>query len=188
MSFLTDGELAELGFASLGRNVLISRKASIYGASRISIGDNSRIDDFCVLSAGAGGIAIGRYVHIAVMCLLVGAEKITLADFSGCSSRVSLYSSSDDYSGAAMTNPCVPAEFTNVTSRPVTLGRHVIVGANAVILPGVTIGDGSAVGAGSLVTRDVPAHEIHGGTPAKKVANRKTDLFEIEARFNERFG
>ncbi|MFN4020335.1 MAG: acyltransferase [Erythrobacter sp.] len=188
MSFLTEGELAEVGFAALGRNVCISRKTSIYGAARIAIGDNARIDDFCVLSAGAGGIEIGRHVHLAVMCVIMGAEKITLHDFSGCSSRVSIYSSSDDFSGAAMTNPTVPAEFTNVKSRPVSIGRHVIIGAGVVILPGVTIADGSAVGALSLVTRDIPPHEIHAGAPARKAADRKTDFYALEARFNERQG
>lgn len=188
MSFLSAEELPDVGFASVGRNVLISRKASFYGASRISIGDNSRIDDFCVVSAGAEGIVIGRHVHIAVMCVLMGAEKITLGDFSGYSSRVSIYSSSDDFSGAAMTGPTVPPEFTNVKSRPVSIGKHVIVGAGTVILPGVTISEGSAVGAVSLVTKDIPAHEIYGGVPAKKVAARKTDLYALEARFNDQHG
>ena len=188
MSFMTEAELAEVGFASIGSNVLISRKASFYGASRISIGDNSRIDDFCVISAGAKGIVIGRHVHLAVMCVLMGAEKITLHDFSGYSSRVSIYSTSDDFSGAAMTGPTVPVEFTNVKSRPVSIGRHVIIGAGTVVLPGVTISDGAAVGAVSLVTKDVPAHEIHGGVPAKKVGARKTDLYALEARFNEQRG
>ena len=66
MAFLTDAQLAAMGFASLGSNVLISDKASIYGANRIQIGNNVRIDDFCVLSAGDGGIYIGNYIHIAV--------------------------------------------------------------------------------------------------------------------------
>ena len=39
---------------------------------------NSRIDDFCVLSAGEGGIEIGDYVHVAVFCMLIGAGKIKL--------------------------------------------------------------------------------------------------------------
>jgi galactoside O-acetyltransferase len=66
MSFLTEEELAALGLASCGEDVKISRKTSIYGAERIAIGDHVRIDDFCVISAGAGGISIGSHVHIAV--------------------------------------------------------------------------------------------------------------------------
>lgn len=66
MSFYSTKELVELGFAEVGQNVFISRKASFYGIERISIGNNVRIDDFCVLSAGEGGINIGNYIHITV--------------------------------------------------------------------------------------------------------------------------
>ena len=97
MGYLTRDALEAMGFASLGKDVQISEKASIYGASRISIGDRSRIDDFCVLSAGAGGVEIGRHVHVAVFASLMGAGRIALGDFSGLSSRVAIYSSNDDY-------------------------------------------------------------------------------------------
>jgi len=63
-SYYSKIELSQIGFKSLGDNVLISKKTSFYGISRICIGNNVRIDDFCVLSAGIGGIFIGNYVHI----------------------------------------------------------------------------------------------------------------------------
>ncbi|MBT3210423.1 MAG: acyltransferase, partial [Planctomycetaceae bacterium] len=66
MSFYSMEELQTLGLASFGKDVKISRKASIYNPGQISIGNHVRIDDFCVLSAGEGGIEIGDYVHIAV--------------------------------------------------------------------------------------------------------------------------
>ena len=49
-SFYSREELLDLGLKSVGENVRISRKVSIYGAEQISIGDNVRIDDFCILS------------------------------------------------------------------------------------------------------------------------------------------
>src|SRR5258706_310368 len=130
-----------------------ARKTSIYGASRIALGSDVRIDDFCVLSAGAGGIRMGSYIHIAVYCSLIGRGAIEIGDFSNFSSRISIYSSNDDYSGAAMTNPMVPEEFTGVQHAPVTIGRHVIVGSGAVILPGAVLEEGVAVGAVRLVPR-----------------------------------
>lgn len=69
------------------------------------IGNNVRIDDFCVLAAGIDGIWIGNYVHIATGSSLYWEWEITICDFSGLSCRVFVYSSSDDYSGAVMTNP-----------------------------------------------------------------------------------
>ncbi len=72
----------------------------------------------------------------------MGSARIKVEDYAGLSSCVAVYSSNDDYSGTAMTNPTVPSRFTNVTRRPVTIGRHVIIGSGSVVLPGVTIGEG----------------------------------------------
>lgn len=188
MAWLTKYQLQQLGFAYLGENVLISEKASIYGAANISIGSNVRIDDFCVLSAGESGIEIGSYIHIAVFSLLIGAGKILLKDFSNISSRVSIYSSNDDYSGAAMTNPMVDEEFTNVAHEDVFIGRHVIVGSGSVILPGVVMEDGVAVGALSLVRENCEAFGVYVGSPAKRIKERKRDLLQVEAGFLDSMG
>ena len=183
MAFLTEQQLSTIGFAELGSNVLISDKASIYGASRIKIGSNVRIDDFCVLSAGEGGIEIGSYIHIAVYSSLIGAGKITLADFANISSKVAIYSSNDDYSGGYMTNPMVPVEYTNVTHAAVTLAKHVIIGSGSVVLPGVTLHEGSVVGSLSMITKDCEAFGVYVGAPAKKIKNRKRELLELEEKF-----
>ena len=58
---------------------------------------------------------------------------------------------------------------THVRTKPIVIGKHVLVGARAMILKGVTIGDGAVIGAGSVVTRDVPAGTIVAGNPAKPV-------------------
>ena len=70
-------DIESIGFKSVGKNVLISDKSTIYNAKNIEIGDNVRIDDFCVISAGEGGIKIGNNVHIAVFCSLIGNGLIT---------------------------------------------------------------------------------------------------------------
>lgn len=183
MGMRTRYELEEMGFAALGRDVQVSDLAKFYGTSRISLGDEVRIDDFCVLSSGEGGIRLGRNVHIAVFCSLMGKGRITLEDFSGLSSRVSIYSSNDDYSGAAMTNPTLPSEFTQVIHAEVTLCRHAIVGAGSVILPGVTLEQGAVVGALSLVTRDCAAFGVFGGWPARRIGDRSREMLEVEKRF-----
>jgi galactoside O-acetyltransferase len=180
MAFLSKEQLQALNFKSLGQNVKLSDKASIYGAEKIEIADNTRIDDFCILSAGEGGIKIGRYVHIACYTSLIGKGRIELKDFSNLSSRVAIYSSTDDFSGEWMTNPTVPSSLTNVTSGPVTLGQHVVVGTGSCILPNVEIGDGSAVAALSLVKNSFGKSLIIGGVPAKEIKRRKTRLFDLE--------
>lgn len=185
MSFLSKEQIESMGFKSVGENVLLSEKASYYNCKNISIGNNVRIDDFAVLSAGIDGIEIGSYIHIAVFSSLIGAGKITLKDFCNISSKVSIYSSNDNYSGEYMTNPMVPVELTNVNHAPVSIGKHVIVGSGSVILPNVTLEDGVAIGALSLVTKNCEEFGIYMGTPAKKIKERKRDLLELEKKLNK---
>ncbi|MDB2649796.1 acyltransferase [Porticoccaceae bacterium] len=187
MSYFSQDQLTEIGFKKLGENVQISKKTSIYGADKIEIGTNVRVDDFSILSAGEGGLKLGDNVHIACFCSLIGQAEIELKDFSGLSSRVSIYSSSDDYSGRTLTNPTVPAEFTNVDSRKVVLGKHCIVGSGSVVLPGITINDGVAVGALSLVTKSLEEWAIYIGSPAKKIGNRSRSCLDYEHQYKEQY-
>lgn len=173
--WLPRNKLQQMGFAYLGEDVHISDKAIFYNPEGISIGDRSRIDDLCLLSAGKGGISIGMNVHIAVKSSLRGQGRIILSDFAGLSGDVDIYSSSDTYSGEAMTNPTIPDEFTNVIHDEVTLGRHVIVGAKSVILPGVNIEEGVAIGAFSLVKKDCEAWSIYAGNPLRLIGKRSKE-------------
>lgn len=187
MAFLSQIDLEKKGFANIGKNVSISDKATLYNCPKISIGNNVRIDDFCVLSAGENGIYIGNYIHIAVFTSLIGKGKITLSDFCNLSSRVSIYSSTDDFSGNTMTNPLVPEEYKKVSHGDVFLGKHVIVGSGSVILPNVVLEDGVAVGALSMVKEDCKYFGIYMGNPAKKIKERKQDLLELENFFMTSF-
>ena len=93
-SFYNTNELKELGFKGLGNNVKISKKSSIYCPENITIGNNVRIDDYTILSAFNGSIAINNHIHIATFCNIIGKGSVVMKDFSGLSSRVSLYSAS----------------------------------------------------------------------------------------------
>lgn len=179
-SFYSEDELKQLGFKKMGRNVKISKKSSIYMPEEISIGNNVRIDDFCCLVGGQQGIEIGSYVHIAFFCVLVGNGGITLKDFSGLSSRVSLYSATDDYSGSSLTNPTIPKEYLNIYQGEIILNKHVIIGTNTTVLPKVEIGEGSSVGANSLVIKNLESWGVYAGSPVKKLKDRKKDLLEME--------
>lgn len=182
MAWLTEAQIAQMGFAAVGSEVRLSDRASYYNCGQIALGSHVRIDDFCVLSAGLGGISLGNYIHLAVFSSLIGAGKITLADFCNISSRVAIYSSNDDYSGLALTNPTVPPEFTRVHSAAVHIGRHVIIGAGSVVLPGVTLAEGVAVGAMSLVKSGCQSFGIYAGVPAKRIGERQRELLELEKK------
>ena len=180
-SFYTQEELRNIGFKSLGENVLLSRHTSIYSAGKISIGSDVRIDDFCILS---GSITIGNNVHIAPYCgLFAGNYGIDINDFCGISSRCIIYSLTDDYSGQYLTNPTIPDKYRNVIGGKVTLGKHALIGTGTTILPNVNIEDGVSVGSMSLVTKDLPAWGIYVGIPCRKLKDRDNNILSLEKNY-----
>lgn len=181
MAFLSTECLQAMGFKSLGRNVRISDKAAIYDPSRISIGDHSRIDDFCVVS---GAVTIGRNVHIAVFCNVAGgSEGVVLDDFAGLAYGCHVFSQSDDYSGMSLTNPTVPQAYKQETRKAVHIGRHCIIGAKSVVMPGVHLAEGCSVGAMSMVTKSTTPWGIYFGIPAKRLKERHRDLLVLEQQY-----
>lgn len=183
MAYLTAKQLSEMGFKSLGKDVKISNRASIYNADQIEIGDHSRIDDFCVIS---GKVKIGRNVHITPQCLVAGGiPGLEVEDFVALAYGVKVFTQSDDYSGKTMTNSTVPKQFKNEAMLPVKIGRHSIIGAGAIIMPGVEIAEGNSVGANSLVLKSTEAWSVYVGSPAKKIKDRKKDLLELERAYLE---
>lgn len=180
-SFFSNDELNEMGFSSIGYNVLISRKSSIYGYEKIKIGNNVRVDDFCIMS---GKIILGNYIHIAAYTALYGGGKgITIKDFSNISSKITIYSISDDYSGKTMTNPMIPDKYKNIQNEEVIIEKHVIIGSGCVVLPGVTIAEGSAFGAMTLIHKSSTPWSINVGIPFKKVKSRFKDVIRLETEF-----
>ena len=178
MSFYSREELKNIGLKRFGENILISRKASIYGAANISIGDNVRIDDFCILS---GKINMESNIHISAgVYLYAGNAGIEIGEFSGISSKTVIYADSDDFSGSFLVGPMVDKIYRNIISEKVYIGRHVQIGASCVILPGVTLNEGISVGAMSLVNSNLEDWSINVGIPAKKIKKRKKDLLKYE--------
>jgi len=181
LAFLNEKQLHGMGFGSVGSNVLISDKASIYNQDQIEIGDNSRIDDFCVIS---GKVSIGRNVHIAVFCNVAGGEKgITFEDFSGLAYGCHVFTQSDDYSGRALTNPTVPDIYKEEVKKAIVIGRHSIVGTNSIIFPGVVLAEGTSVSALSVVTKSTKEWSVYFGIPARRIKTRKKDLLRFEEKY-----
>lgn len=186
MSYYTQEQLKELGFKYIGKNVKISDKASIYNYDQIEIGDNSRIDDFCVIS---GKIKIGRNVHITPMCLVAGGIKgIVFEDFTTIAYGVQVFTQSDDYSGRTMTNSTIPKEYKNEFMEEIILKKYSIVGAGSIIMPGVKLAEGTSIGAMSLVLKSTNPWGIYVGNPAKRLKDRKKNLLELEKQYLENEG
>jgi dTDP-4-amino-4,6-dideoxy-D-glucose acyltransferase len=182
MSWLTRNELIEMEFGSLGRNVLLSSKGSYYNTKNIHLGDNVRIDDFCIVSAGEGGIRIGRNVHISAFASIVGQAPIDFEDFSGISNKVAVFSSTDDFV-KGMTNPTIPDRFRRLKHVPVRLGRHAVVGSNSVLLPGSELAEGTSVGALSVVRGKLEPWSVYMGNPVKRIMARSRGIIDLEKEF-----
>lgn len=182
MPYLNERKLRRLGFKHLGEDVRISERASIYDPELISIGDHSRIDDFCVVS---GNVTIGSCVHFPVFCNVGGGEPgITIEDFSCLAYGVHVFAQSDDYSGHTLTNSTVPDIYKSEIKKSVCIGRHCIIGACSVIMPGVVLAEGTAVGAMTLVTKSTEPWSIYVGIPARRLRPRSRDLLLLEAKYH----
>lgn len=175
-SFYSEDELSQIGFKSIGKDVKISRKASFYGASEMVIGDNVRIDDFCILS---GKITLGSHIHISAFVALYGAEGIEMADYTGISPRSTIYSAMDDFSGDYLIGPIHPKSKTKVTGGKVTLEKYVQIGCNCVVFPNITIKEGTVIGAMSLVNKSLLPWKIYVGIPCRAVKDRNKKLLYL---------
>ncbi len=87
-----------------------------------------------------------------------------------------------------MTNPTIPDEYKKEMKKEVTIGKHSIVGAGSIIMPGVTLAEGTSIGALSLVRKRTEEWSIYLGNPAKKITNRKKDLLDLEKQYLENEG
>ncbi len=115
---------------------------------RIAIGNDSHVDQFCVLY-GQGGLTIGARCAIAAGTII--------------------YTQSNQYGE----DPLKDIIAQPVVYAPVTIGTDVWIGARAVILPGVAVGDHAIIGAGAVVRGDVEPWTIVAGVPAKVVGDRR---------------
>lgn len=181
--YYSKSDLDAMGFRKLGDEVKISRTSTLHNPEYISIGDHTIIDDYCVVS---GNIEIGRNVHLAHGCRVIGGrEGIKMDDFSGLAFGVTIFAQSDDYGGDALTNPTVPMQYRKISRARVELARHVIVGAGSIVFPGVMMGEGSSVGACSMVTKSTEPWTIYFGVPARKLKGRKRNLLSLEKEYLE---
>ena len=155
--------------------------AKIVNKENFSIDRFSQIDDFVFINAGKKTV-VGKFVHIGSFCSVIGGGEFYMEDFSGLSAGCRIITGSDDFMGGGLTNPTVPAKYTNVKQSFVKIKRHAIIGSNVTILPGVTIGEGAAVGAGCIVRKDLAPWSIYAGQDCRLITKRPSELIlKLEA-------
>jgi galactoside O-acetyltransferase len=186
--WMTRSELAKT-FGAVGTDVLVDRDIRLVNPQHITLGSHVRIDVDAFLVAGTA-ITIGSWVHLgAAVHLMAAGGAIKIDDFCGLSSRVSVFTTTDDYSTGFLTNPTVPTEFRKVRTGPVRFEKHALVGCGTVILPDVTLGFGCAVGALTLVNRSVPRLAVVAGQPLRRLGLRDGErLKQLEAEVRRQYG
>jgi acetyltransferase-like isoleucine patch superfamily enzyme len=173
-------ELVKIGFNKLGDDVLISRKTSIYNPELIEIGNNVRIDDFCILS---GKIYIGNNIHISAYVALYGKYGIKINDFAGISPKSVIFSATDDFSGKYMVGPMISNKITKLIKKEVIIEKFVQIGAGCIIMPGVILKEGAAIGAMSFVNKIISEWTIAVGIPCKEIKKRRKNILHLYKKY-----
>ena len=105
-------------------------------------------------------ITVGKHVFLNMGCKFQDQGGIFIGDGALIGHNVVL---------ATLNHAISPGDRATMIPAPIHIGRHVWIGANATVLPGVTIGEGAIVAAGAVVTKDVPKNTMVGGVPARVI-------------------
>lgn len=174
-----------LGLKAVGAEVYIFPLARLLNPRAISLGDHVIIDDYVVFDGGTES-SVGSYVHIASFSSITGGGTFEVADFATISSGCRILNGSEDLLGGGLVGAAVPPEFRDLKRSFVRLEKHAMLGANVIVLPGVTIGEGAAVGAGSLVSSDAEPWTVNAGAPARPIRRRpRKKMLDLEKKLRE---
>ena len=124
------------------------------------LGDYSVVESFACINNAVGDVMIGEHTRIGLHNTIIG--PVTIGNHVNLAQGITVTALNHNFSD---TEKRIDEQGVNTT--PVVIGDDIWIGANAVILPGVTIGSHSVVAAGSVVTKDVPPHSLVAGVPAK---------------------
>jgi galactoside O-acetyltransferase len=161
---------------SVGEDVFISAHVEIRRPHLVSIGNHVAIDSGFYITTQA---EIGDYIHIAPYVTVIGGKNglLKMGNFTNISVGGKIICGSDQFLGEGLvTAPGIPEEYRDTLKvEPVIFEDFANVGANVVILPGITLGQGSVVGACSLVRENTEPWTIYVGTPAKPMKKRSPE-------------
>jgi len=165
------GVVLKFKLKSCGRSFMFL-SVDFVNPQNITIGNNVVIRERSWLAAlkhehGEGRISIGDNVHIARDVVLSSAFQIVVGNHVTLGPRSMMMDNNHNFE-----SPDISVMKQGLSGAPVTIGDYVWIGAHAIVLPGVTVGEGAIVGAGAVVTKDVPPFAIFGGVPAKLIGER----------------
>ena len=129
---------------------------------KFSLGDYSVVESFACINNAVGDVIIGDNTRVGLHNTIIG--PVTIGNHVNLAQGITVTALNHNFSD---TNKRIDEQGINTNA--VTIDDDVWVGANAVILPGVKIGNHCVVAAGAVVTKDVPPHSLVAGVPAKVI-------------------
>ncbi len=129
---------------------------------RFFLGNHSVIESYCCINNAVGDVVIGDYTRIGIHNTIIG--PVCIGSHVNLAQGITVTALNHNFEDKTKR-----IDEQGITTKPVIIGDDVWIGANAVILPGVTIGKHCVVAAGAVVTKDVPDNTIVGGVPAKEI-------------------
>lgn len=145
-----------------GKKSLIRRTArlDVMPFNQFDVGSGSTIEDFAVINNGVGDVTIGDNTRIGIGCVIIG--PVSIGNDIRLAQHVVVSGLNHGY-----TNISEPIWKQKVTTKAIVIEDESWIGANSVIVSGVTIGKHSIVAAGSVVTKNVPPYCVVAGNPAR---------------------
>lgn len=126
---------------------------------RFCLGDYSVVESFCCINNAVGDVIIGHHTRIGIGNTVIG--PVSIGNHVNLAQNITVTALNHNSSDSQLR-----IDQQGVSTSSVVISDDVWIGANAVILPGVTIGAHSIVAAGAVVTHDVPSHSLVAGVPA----------------------
>jgi acetyltransferase-like isoleucine patch superfamily enzyme len=144
------------------------RGAKIYHSVRMDtppyrrfwLGQHSVIESYCCINNAMGDVTIGSYTRIGLHCTIIG--PVHIGSHVNLAQGITVTALNHNFQDTSLR-----IDQQGVSTKPTIIGDDVWIGANAVVLPGVTVGNHAVIAAGAVVTHDVPANTVVGGIPAK---------------------
>ena len=127
---------------------------------KFSLGKQSVIESYCCINNAVGDVIIGSHTRIGIHCTVIG--PVTIGNHVNLAQGIVVTALNHNFKDTTLY-----IDEQGISTNPVVIGDDVWIGANAVILPGVTIGRHAVVAAGAVVTKDVPDYCVVGGVPAR---------------------
>jgi len=156
-----------------GATIRRNSRIDVFPWKKFEIGALTTIESFCTVNNGSGDVILGNKVRVGIGSVIIGPVK--MGNGSGLGQNVFVSGFNHGYADGSKNSSEQPLDI-----RPTVIEEEAHIGANAVVLAGITIGKRCQVGAGSVVTKDIPPYSIAVGNPARVIKRFNHDTARWE--------